>query len=447
MAERLLEDDPDMAELLDSLLCGSSGGSASEACPWDADAPPWTPLGALAADAPPAASAPLLHGWRCINPAHGAPCVRGCAPAPAEADDACFALVGDTAGQNGVKALRALVVATPEWRDARTRLRLAADWERGALAALAPPLQACAASALRRPHLLALCRAWCFASTLWRRKPPPQAARRPRAAQALTMPSAAAAPAASLTPPVCAAAFAAWLATLAPVYDTGLLPFRDDSMLTVAVASDAELTAAHAAQFALLSRLCRHGAAALRMQATAAGRWRAAAVRGGATPAWTALPAEGLAVESLIRLADRVLYDACGPQLPPSASPAARAASAELRAAVVLCGDLDMRLLGVLEQLKAAPLADFLLALEAAATFWAEYTDAWCVQTAQCGAWAAQLSGCAPPRCHGDTRGTQQPAAPGQLLCATTAQAEAVEGLMRGLERQCAALQLTAPTS
>lgn len=121
-----------MVELLDSLL----GGSGSE-CSWDADAPLWTLP--QEADAPPPVAAPLPLGWRCICPAHGAPCARGCAPAPDEAAEVCFALVGETTGQNGVKALRALVVATPEWRDARTRLRLAAEWERssGSRAALA----------------------------------------------------------------------------------------------------------------------------------------------------------------------------------------------------------------------------------------------------------------------------------------------------------------------
>ena len=413
-----------MVELLDSLL----GGSGSE-CSWDADAPLWTLP--QEADAPPPVAAPLPLGWRCICPAHGAPCARGCAPAPDEAAEVCYALVGETTGQNGVKALRALVVATPEWRDARTRLRLAAEWERssGSRAALAAPLRACAASALRRPHLLALCRAWRLASTLWRRKPPQQAWRRPRATpQALTLPSFAA-PAASLPPPVCAPNFSAWLASLGPAYESGLRPFQ---VVVAAVASATHLDAAHAAHFALLSRLCHRGAAVLRVQTAAAERWRAACIRDACVaPAWTALPAGGLAVESFIRLADRVSYDAFSPQQPLGGSPVEQAAAAELRASVLVCGDLDMRVLGALEQLKAAPLPDFLLALAAAASFWADWTEVWASDT---------NVHAAPTTCR--PLGAEQPAAPGQLMCAIAEQGEAIESLMRDVERQCAALQL-----
>jgi len=96
-----------------------------------------------------------------------------------------------------------------------------------------------------------------------------------------------------------------------------------------------------------------------------------------------------------------------------------------------VCGDLDMRVLGALEQLKAAPLPDFLLALAAAASFWADWTEVWASD--------ANVHA-APTTCR--PLDAEQPAAPGQLMCAIAEQGEAIESLMRDVERQCAALQL-----
>ena len=292
--EMPLEEDADMQQLLNDLLAGSDAGSA-ECSFGEGELPPWEPLEAL--EGPPATLLP--GGFRCINPAHSAPCAR-CQAAPSEAEEASFALVGETPGQNGVKALRALVVATPEWRSPQTRLRLAADWvlAGGARAQLAPPLQHCSPSALRRAHLLAMCRAFRFASNLWRRKTPGA----PRAAALALVP----APTQSLAAPVSALAFASFLKTLEPAYAAGVVPFRESSLLAEAVASlePAHLRAAHAAQFALFSRLCNRAADALRVQAAAANRWLAACVPGSDAarrPAWTALPAQGLPVETFIR--------------------------------------------------------------------------------------------------------------------------------------------------
>ena len=430
-----LELSDDFAELLDELLGDGGGGEGS----WDGAAEAMAPL---LADGPHAPHLP--PGWRCIHPAHVAPC--RCTAAPSEAEDSSYELVGEIPAQNGTKALRALVVATPEWRDARTRLRLAAEWTQagGVRAALAPALRSCAASALRRAHLLALCRALRFASSLWRRKPPPQRAtgrtRAPPGASLL-------APlAVSPVPPASPPAFAAWLQALQPTYAAGLAPFRDSSLLMAAVASQdaVHLRSAHAAQFALFSRLCFHGAAALRAQAAAAERWHAACAHHlDARPAWSALPPGGLQIEAFIRYSDRVVLESVAP-LPPGALPDAHAAAAELHASALLNGDIDTRILGALEQLKAAPLPDFLQALAAAAAFWADWTQEWGSEIRQRAEWASSLVD--------DTPGTtqcsalavaEQPAASGLLLCATEAQGEAIAGMIQDLERQCAALQLT----
>lgn len=287
-----LDNDPDMHQLLNDLLSGDAGSAERS---WGEGEPlPWEPL-----EGP---TALPLVGWRCINPAHSAPCAR-CQAAPSEADESSYALVGETPSQNGARALRALVVATPEWRCPQTRRRLAADWvlAGGARAQLAPPLQHCSPSALRRAHLLAMCRAFCFASNLWRRKPTPQHPPRAPRAAALAL-----APAQSLAAPVSAQAFVSFLKALEPAYAAGVVPFRESSLLAQAVASmePAHLRAAHAAQFALFSRLCNRAAVALRVQAAAANRWLAACAPGSDAakrPAWTALPAQGLPVETFIR--------------------------------------------------------------------------------------------------------------------------------------------------
>ena len=425
-----LELDGDFVELLDELLGDGGGGESS----WDGGAA--VALAPLLADGPHAPH--LAPGWRCIHPSHVAPC--RCTAAPSEAEDSSFELVGENPGQNGTKALRALVVATPEWRDARTRLRLAAEWAQagGVRATLAPALRSCAASALRRAHLLAFCRAFRFASCLWRRKPLSQ-----RATGRARTPSGGlqlAPLVVSPVPPASPSAFAAWLQALQPTYAAGLAPFRDSSLLMAAVASRnaMHLRSAHAAQFALFSRLCFHGATALRAQAAAAERWHAACAHHlDALPAWSALPPGGLQIEGFIRYSDRVVLESVAPP-PPGASAEAHAALAELRAAALLNGDIDTRVLGALEQLKAAPLPDFLQALAAAAAFWADWTQEWGTEIGRRAEWASSLVD--------DTQCSTvaaEPAALGLLLRATEAQGEAIVGMIQDVERQCAALQLT----
>jgi hypothetical protein len=458
--------DGDLTALLDSLLGGSGGGSGGGCGADDGDECCWAgaltpPLPAwcdddddddddsgdgvdVGAAAPPRCAAlrapPLPPGWRCINPAHGAPCVAGCAPAPAPgADAARHALVGETRAQNGVKALRALVVGTREWRDARARGALAAAWERagGELAPLAPPLRACAASALRRPHLLALCHAWGLASNLWRAKAAGsgrRAAAKPKAPPVLEL-AHAAAPTPLLRlppPPVCAAAFATWLLTLAPECAAPTASLR---------AAAAPLSAAEHAYF---SRLGARFLAACHAQEAAATRWRAASSHAAHAPAWVALPPGGLAFDAVIRVGDRVVYDtlvppatASQPQAQPAqaqAQEAHAAAAAELRGAMVAAIDVDLRVLGALTTLQAAPLAEYLGALAGAARFWSVWTEEWCAMfegmRAEEKAEAAEVAEETVPRL------------PRLLQRAAPAHDEALDAALHAMELQCAALQL-----
>ena len=126
---------------------------------------------------------------------------------------------------------------------------------------------------------------------------------------------------------------------------------------------------------------------------------------------------------------NRVLYEGVAPQLPPPDSPT-HAAAQELRAAIVAGGDVDTRILGALELLKAEPLPEFLQAFAAAATFWADWTDEWANTVLLRGEWATQLEQSAV------RLSDEQLAAPGQLLRVTAAQEEAVESMITDL-RQC----------
>lgn len=130
------------------------------------------------------------------------------------------------------------------------------------------------------------------------------------------------------------------------------------------------------------------------------------------------------------------MFDVFAPPLPAGASPAARAASDELRVAAVLAGGVDTRVLGALEALEAAPLPDFLLALAAATAFWADWTDVFGDEAAQSVAALSRLGACDA------TAGAQPAATGGLLLCITAAHSEAVDRAVRELELQCAALQL-----
>jgi hypothetical protein len=164
---------------------------------------------------------------------------------------------------------------------------------------------------------------------------------------------------------VCASAFVAWLSSLDVVACNE--PFRGPQARAAAAASTERgfLSPAHTQEFRFMGVLCRRAVAVLLQQAHAAERWRTHALRSGAAaaPAWALLPPEGLPMESVIRMADAASYASLVP-LPDDACDAERAVAAELLHGIVLGGDLDVRILSALAQLKTAPLAEFLTAAE-----------------------------------------------------------------------------------
>jgi hypothetical protein len=378
---------PPFAVAFDLAPAGADGG----ACAWLPEAADADGVGDAHADGG--------GEWRCICPAHAQPCALCVAPPP-PADDALYELVGEARGQNGVKVLRQLLVGTRLWRDARARCAAADALERDAhAAALAPAVRAGAASALRRPHLLALCRVWRFKSNLWQQRPPPLRRRgsgRARAAAAAAALPTATALCASLTPLPSVPALTAWLSTLDDASAASVHALGGAAALASCRAcapgggGDATITPswphlapAHAAEFQALGLIFRGAASLLRRLGAACAGWQAAAACAAASsaasaaapaPAWARLPPAVLAIEGLIRAGNRACYDGVVP--PAEAAPAAEhAAAAELCCAFTLAGDVDTRVLAALEAFKAAPLREYLDALAAAVRFWTPWTE------------------------------------------------------------------------
>jgi hypothetical protein len=167
--------DDDMLRELESALLPSGGGGAQ-------------PQGTSAA------------ALRCLDGGHAPGCGR-CRAAPSEAEEGGYqvrsldedASGGDggaggagggdrSAGGNAVNRLRALVLLTTEWNSASQRKDAAAAEEaRGDPSRVAPTLRAKQSKALRKAHLLLLCRRWGYASDLWH-TPRDVARKRPRKA-------------------------------------------------------------------------------------------------------------------------------------------------------------------------------------------------------------------------------------------------------------------------
>ena len=339
--------------------------------------------------------------WRCVDPAHAALCAACVAP-PAPGQEAQWALLGSAPGENGFKKLRRLVCATREWRDVATRCAAAAAWERSgdaALAALAPPVRAGDTSELRRSHLLALCRRWRLRSSLWSRRgtkrPASQALQLParRSALALALRGAGVAPVRGPAAVGCATALCAWLRALMPLYlhaDSGAR--RGERARAAALGSGqvGHCAPEHAAQFRWVADICAAAVPVLRRHADSARRWRAAATLAlqdraatsaddlgdgaecaEAAPAWASLPAEGCGLEGLSRITNRVLFNALQ-RVPPDSPGAEAVALDELRSVITAGGDIDLIVLSALEEMKTAPLPDYLDALATVGEVWAD---------------------------------------------------------------------------
>ena len=118
-------------------------------------------------------AAPAAPALRCLDASHAPGCTACTAP-PSEADAAAYCLTTAREG-SGLKQLRALLLATPEWgsdaarRDAAAAAD-AASAHTAALSALAAVLRARAGRDLSKMHLLFLCRLWSYRSDLWCRQ-------------------------------------------------------------------------------------------------------------------------------------------------------------------------------------------------------------------------------------------------------------------------------------
>jgi hypothetical protein len=172
------------------------GAGATLLCDPD-EVPPL--LGAGGAPAWPPLAPPPPPPLRCLDESHGAGCARCAAPPSAEAEhDYQLLLMTSTGegsdgasggGSTASKRLRQLLLASPEWNSASARAAAAAREEaRGDVCGVAPLLRAKCSKALRKAHLLALCRCWNYGSDLWRRAGAAPRARARAAAPAPAVP-------------------------------------------------------------------------------------------------------------------------------------------------------------------------------------------------------------------------------------------------------------------
>jgi hypothetical protein len=104
----------------------------------------------------------LTNSWGCGRFSLRA---RRCTPPPARADEASFSLHRE----GGVKALRSLLLLSPEWNSSASREAAARVCESmpGALAAAAHVLRSRAAREMSKGMLLELCRLWRYRSNVW----------------------------------------------------------------------------------------------------------------------------------------------------------------------------------------------------------------------------------------------------------------------------------------
>lgn len=120
--------------------------------------------------------------WRCIDSTHEAGCTCCREPPPVE-DERKWVLLGDQNWKNGEKKLRSLLQKTNEWRSPDAREQLAAKIEeiipsqtddgsdyyypKMQWQALVTALRNRDLTALRKTHLLLMCREWKFKSDVW----------------------------------------------------------------------------------------------------------------------------------------------------------------------------------------------------------------------------------------------------------------------------------------
>ena len=122
--------------------------------------------------APPAGEAASGSGapLRCLDSSH-APSCAVCSAPPSEAAEMAYCLV--TEEGSGMKSLRALLLATPEWASESVRAATAGAAETAAaansgLATLAVALRNRAGRELKKAHVFFLCRHWSYRSDAWR---------------------------------------------------------------------------------------------------------------------------------------------------------------------------------------------------------------------------------------------------------------------------------------
>ena len=95
--------------------------------------------------------------------------VQICTEPPSVEEECKYVLIGDVARKNGEKKLRGLLSCTPEWRSTESRLRLSEKVKATYpnMMALSVALQQRDLTALRKAHLLCMCREWRFRSSIW----------------------------------------------------------------------------------------------------------------------------------------------------------------------------------------------------------------------------------------------------------------------------------------
>jgi hypothetical protein len=186
----------------------------------------------------------------------------------------------------------------------------------------------------------------------------------------------------------CATALCAWLRALMPLYLHADASGRRGERARAAALGSGEFghsAPQHAAQFRWVANNCAAAAPMLRRHADAARRWRTAAalaLQSGVSdsaddadaadgPAWASLPAEGCGLEGLSRITNRVLFNALQ-RLPPDGLGAEALALDELRGIITAGGDIDLVVLSALEEMKTAPLPEYLDALATVGEVWAE---------------------------------------------------------------------------
>ena len=123
----------------------------------------------------PAATPAAAHAWRCLDGKHAAGCTA-CTQPPTASQESHVVLStargeGTGGSGRGLNELRAALLLTPEWNSTAAREAAAVSLE-GALAGgpfadLPAVLRAKGARALKKGHLITLCRHWRYRSDVW----------------------------------------------------------------------------------------------------------------------------------------------------------------------------------------------------------------------------------------------------------------------------------------